>query len=113
MGRATRPILSLMLAVIEGKKSDLEETTTDPPRKTRFGNPDFFLIAYLAVWGVDLSIKWFGSGAIGWFLGTPIAAIGLVVSLVRWRHLHVRQRICSGVLLIATIFGAATVLPAL
>ena len=91
----------------------MDENSTDPIPNTRFGNPDFFLITYLVMWGVDLAIPGPGPVGPGLLVGTPIAAIGVVVSFIRWRRLSPRQKLCLCLLLIVPVFAIGLFVPGL
>jgi hypothetical protein len=88
----------------------LTDNRDNQGRRVRLGNPDFFLIVYVAIWVVDLAMARFNSGSLGLLLGTPIAMVGMVVSLCRWRQLSLAQRACSCALLGVALYATGPVL---
>ena len=81
--------------------------------RLRFGNPDFFFIAFFAIVGLDLGIERFASGNLILVLGIPIATIGIIISLFRWSKLVTRQKVIVFVLLASILLGTYLLLPGL
>lgn len=78
-----------------------------------FGNPDFYFTAFWGIVILDLAIESFATGAVTLLVAIPIAIIGIIISIIRWRKISIRQRIFALILLASVLIGIYLLLPGL
>ena len=94
-------------------KTSKEQKKVKSDSKLKWGNPDFFFIAFLAIAGIDLGIERFASGTWTLLFGIPVAIIGLIISIYKWKRLLIRQKVFAVILLASILLGIYLFLPGL